>query len=181
MVHHEQNKESEMKTKLLSVVFGAILAIGAFAPFGVSNVSALTLPVSSANNATDGIDNALPVEKAQHQRRKRVFRGGGGRKRVFRGGGGRKRVFRGGGGRRFVYRGNRHGPRFRTRRGRNRHYYNGFWYTVPFWLGTGYYAGQYYGDSHIQWCLRRYRSYNPRTDTYRGYDGYDHRCISPYS
>lgn len=161
MAHHEQNKESEMKAKFFFVVFGAILAIGAFASFGVSNVSALTLLVSSADNATGGIDNALPVEKVQHQRRKRVFRGGGGR--------------------RFVYRGNRHGPRFRTRRGRNRHYYNGFWYTVPFWLGTGYYADQHYDDTHVRWCLRRYRSYNPRTDTYRGYDGYNHRCISPYS
>ena len=34
---------------------------------------------------------------------------------------------------------------------------------------------------HVDWCLKRYRSYRPRTDTFRGYDGKDHRCISPYS
>ena len=41
------------------------------------------------------------------------------------------------------------------------------------------YSG-YRVDAHVNWCLNRYRSYNPRTDTFRGYDGYDHRCISPY-
>jgi hypothetical protein len=25
-------------------------------------------------------------------------------------------------------------------------------------------------------CLARYRSYDPRTDTYVGYDGYERRC-----
>ena len=34
--------------------------------------------------------------------------------------------------------------------------------------------------SHVNWCLNRYRSYNPRTDQYLGYDGYYHYCRSPY-
>jgi len=29
---------------------------------------------------------------------------------------------------------------------------------------------------HIEACLDRYGSYDPRTDTYLGYDGYRHRC-----
>lgn len=33
-----------------------------------------------------------------------------------------------------------------------------------------------YGDSHIARCEARYRSYNARTDTFLGYDGYYHRC-----
>lgn len=33
-----------------------------------------------------------------------------------------------------------------------------------------YYAADPY-DSHVQRCLARYRSYDPRTDTYVGYDG----------
>ncbi|WP_321505824.1 BA14K family protein [Breoghania sp.] len=40
-----------------------------------------------------------------------------------------------------------------------------------------YYRG---GRAHVNWCLRRYRSYNPRTDSYLGYDGRYHRCRSPY-
>lgn len=28
-----------------------------------------------------------------------------------------------------------------------------------------------------RWCAQRYRSFNPRTGTYRGYDGYDHFCV----
>ena len=86
------------------------------------------------------------------------------------------------------YNKHRHGHRYRDRRHGYGHYYRGYWYAVPWWLGAAavtapYYAAprpSYGGDAHVQWCLDRYRSYNPRTDTYRGYDGYDHRCISPY-
>lgn len=50
------------------------------------------------------------------------------------------------------------------------------------WSGYGgHYVEPYQGGSHVDWCLNRYRSYNPSTDTFRGYDGYDHSCISPYS
>jgi len=193
-----------MKTQFLSAMFGAVLAIGAIALFGQSqSASAMTLPVNSIKNTPANVATGLPVTKVQHQRRNRVIHRGGGRRVIRRGGGGRRvirrgggrrvirrggggrRVIRRGGGRRFVYSGRRHGPRLRHRRGRNRHFYNGFWYAVPWWLGTTYYNGPYidepyYGDAHVEWCLRRYRSYNPATDTYRGYDGFDHRCISPY-
>ena len=33
----------------------------------------------------------------------------------------------------------------------------------------------YYGD-HVSVCLARYKSYDPRSDTFLGYDGYRHRC-----
>jgi hypothetical protein len=33
---------------------------------------------------------------------------------------------------------------------------------------------------HVRWCLERYRSYNPATDRYTGYDGRSKRCHSPY-
>ena len=29
----------------------------------------------------------------------------------------------------------RHGERFRSRRGNHRHFYNGYWYAYPWWLG----------------------------------------------
>ena len=28
-----------------------------------------------------------------------------------------------------------------------------------------------------RWCAERYRSFNPKTGTYRGFDGYDHFCV----
>jgi len=45
--------------------------------------------------------------------------------------------------------------------------------------GYGYDSGYAYqggGVDHIQYCMNRYRSYDPRSDTYMGYDGYRHRC-----
>jgi BA14K-like protein len=49
--------------------------------------------------------------------------------------------------------------------------------------GYGYesdygYAGGYgnEGDAHIQYCLNRYRSYDPNSDTFMGYDGLRHPC-----
>jgi hypothetical protein len=35
-------------------------------------------------------------------------------------------------------------------------------------------------QAHVDWCLASYRSYNPATDTFMGYDGYAHYCQSPY-
>ena len=34
--------------------------------------------------------------------------------------------------------------------------------------------------AHVNWCLRRYRSYNIYTDTFTGFDGRQHYCNSPY-
>ena len=87
--------------------------------------------------------------------------------------------------RRHRYDRHRHGNRYRHRRHGYGHYYGGYWYRTPWWiLGTGLAIGAGAAaagsNNHVQWCLNRYRSYNVRTDTYRGYDGYDHRCNSPY-
>jgi len=35
-------------------------------------------------------------------------------------------------------------------------------------------------EAHIEWCLDRYRSYNPATNTFTGYDGYQRECRGPY-
>ena len=43
----------------------------------------------------------------------------------------------------------------------------------------GYYYGHYYGSdwrAHVADCQDTYRSYDVRSDTYLGYDGYRHRC-----
>jgi hypothetical protein len=36
------------------------------------------------------------------------------------------------------------------------------------------------GNRHVQWCLNRYRSYNPATDQYLAYAGEYRYCNSPY-
>lgn len=39
-------------------------------------------------------------------------------------------------------------------------------------------ARSYYGGprGHVEACFARYRSYDPRSDTFLGYDGYRHPC-----
>jgi len=147
-----------MKKHLLSTIFGTVLAVGAVASFGqTQSASAMTLPITLDNNASGSIETALPITKVRNKHKRAHRR----------------------------YNRRRHGQRFRSRRGGHRHYYNGFWYAAPFWLGaTTYYRDPYYaprrGSRHVRWCLNRYRSYRLSTDTFRGYDGYDHLCRSPY-
>jgi hypothetical protein len=61
-------------------------------------------------------------------------------------------------------------------------YYPGYYYA------PGYYDNQYYddgavavapgpvGDDAIAYCMQTYRSYDPQSGTYLGYDGYRHPC-----
>lgn len=41
-----------------------------------------------------------------------------------------------------------------------------------------YYEGGYGGD-YVSYCANRYRTFDPRTGTYMGLDGYPHRCVMP--
>jgi hypothetical protein len=95
----------------------------------------------------------------------------------------------------------RHGSRCEYRRGECRHFYHGFYYETPWWTlpfavddtigARRYYEGDddNFGDeddeggwsnSHIEWCLKRYRSYNPRNNTWVAYSGRIRECISPF-
>jgi len=55
---------------------------------------------------------------------------------------------------------------------------------APYYYGSGpyyrYYPGPRYYESlpgdAVDYCLQRFKSYNPRTGTYLGYDGYRHPC-----
>jgi BA14K-like protein len=80
---------------------------------------------------------------------------------------------------------------WRHRRHRNHNNNDWPYYALAFGLGyglggygggygynDGYYGGG--GGGHVEWCLNRYRSYNPRTNLFKGYDGYYHQCNSPY-
>ena len=67
------------------------------------------------------------------------------------------------------------------------YYYRPYYYR-PYYYRPYYYRPYYYQSysyapvrsRHVRYCLNRYRTYNMRTNTFRGYDGYLHRCRSPY-
>ncbi len=158
-----------MTIKLKAVVFSAALAVGGMTTAIMpSTASAMTLNLSPMLAATQGVETANSVEKVGHRRTRRHRRAH----------------------RRFYYSHRRHGRRYRHRRGRHVHYHNGYYYAAPFWLGAlaigsaihqpYYHPPARRHSRHVRWCLNRYRSYRPATDTFRGYDGYDHRCRSPY-
>ena len=91
----------------------------------------------------------------------------------------------------------RDGRRCSERFGNCRHFHNGYYYETPWWtlpliIGGGIaannvyddyddgYDGGGYGSRHVEWCLDRYRSYNPRTNTWVSYSGNVNQCNSPY-
>ena len=54
---------------------------------------------------------------------------------------------------------------------------------IGFALGTAvassYSAPHYYGGSNSDYCARKYRSWDPYSRTYLGYDGWRHACRIP--
>jgi hypothetical protein len=88
----------------------------------------------------------------------------------------------------------RHGMRCGNWSNRCRYHHGGYYYENPWWLGPavgvgialgaagtyGYDRGYGYGNRHVAWCLDRYRSYNPRSNTWVSYSGRVQQCFSPY-
>ncbi len=70
--------------------------------------------------------------------------------------------------------------RHRKRHGKFRHFHDGWWWSDPWWSYDTYATAFAYDDAHVEWCLRRYRSYNIRTNTFVTYKGRIRECISPY-
>ena len=97
-----------------------------------------------------------------------------------------------------------HGPRYNSRnyqrRGNNYYFnghrgyryqrpgyrsYNGMWFPL-----AAFAAGainqprvverRYVGNSHVQWCYDRYRSYRASDNTFQPYNGPRQQCYSPY-
>ena len=79
------------------------------------------------------------------------------------------------------------------------HFYETPWWTLPLIVGGGIAANNYYDNGnddygdyddyddggglssrHVQWCLNRYQSYNPRYNTWVAYSGQVKKCYSPY-
>jgi hypothetical protein len=60
------------------------------------------------------------------------------------------------------------------------------YYGYPGYYGPGYYGPGYYGPAYVvappyaggavAYCAQRYRSYDPYSGTYLGFDGYRHPC-----
>lgn len=130
----------------------AVLLAGALHVSTLTSASAATVP-GAANSGLPQIADANSEVKKVHRRRYRH------------------------------YHRHRHGQRYRRRRHGYRHYHNGWWYAAPWFLAPGIVApAPRYRPrrAHVRWCHNRYRSYNPRTDLFFGYDGRYHRCRSPY-
>lgn len=63
--------------------------------------------------------------------------------------------------------------------GHRRHYRPGFGvYIAPRPIYRERYVRR--GSSHVNWCLARYRSYNPATNRFLSYGGVYKICRSPY-
>jgi hypothetical protein len=179
---------TRLKTVMLSCAMAGILG---FAFSGASQAMPIgALAKSAAETSSIALFHQVQVAPPTPGARvgrggggPRVGRGGGGR-RVGRGGGGR-RIGRGGGGRRGGFRGGRRGGR-------------GLGAAAAIGVGAallGAIAGsaaanrrerevyeevppprRVYRDRDVEYCMRRFRSYNPRTGLYRGYDGRMHPC-----
>ena len=185
----------------LNIAASALIGAGAlFATVGTTTTAALMM--SSTSASAQNVDRYRPGANRGNRGAKRGNRGvNRGNRGVNRGNRGANRAERRGnraerranrsrnharGGQRFRhprYDRNRHGRRYRNRRSGFDHFYNGFYYSSPFWLGAAPYYYSYSGsnwDAHVEWCHDRYRSYNERRDAFKGYDGLWHKCNSPY-
>ena len=62
------------------------------------------------------------------------------------------------------------------------YYYGGYYgggpyYAAPYYApGPGYYDDEGGGGDGVAYCMQRYRTYDPRSGTFRGNDGYRHPC-----
>ncbi len=156
-----------------------IVAGGAFVA-AISGASALTLPAASspAISTAGQIDGVVQqaASKKKHQSRKTYTKSHRSQKSYKKRHGHQKSY------RRFYG----HHPYYRHRHYRSRrpgydYYFGGWWYAEPWWQTTPPpLLPEANGSAHVNWCLNRYRSYNPATDMFLGFDGRYHRCRSPY-
>lgn len=77
------------------------------------------------------------------------------------------------------------GPRCRSWSNSCRFYYGGWYYNSPWWtvpvIGAGVVAlSNGTGNRHKAWCEGRYKTYNPKNNTYVASNGKRKQCNSPY-
>lgn len=89
-----------------------------------------------------------------------------------------------------TYNRNIHGNRCGNWSNNCRYRHGNYWYASPWWalpvvgagIAIGAYDGGYAGNGnrHVNWCMNRYNSYNPRSNTWMSYGGRLRQCVSPY-
>lgn len=158
-----------MRKICLSALAAALIG-GAMLLSGPSPVSATAFPGSAI--ASPG-DTSMVEEVGSHRRSERRARREARRERRYDR---RERRYD----RRW------HGARYSYRRPGFNYHYGGYYYANPWWLaapaiGLGVtIPAAPVGSGHVEWCLNRFRSYDVASDTYLGFDGYRHRCNSPF-
>ena len=129
------------------------------------SMSATTAHAVGGVNPLAGFEAGKSVEQVNFRGRGRGFRG-----RSFRGGRSfRSSRFRGG----------------RSFRGRNRGRNIGIGLASGFLVGSILYSQRkHYGHSalrkHVNWCTKKYKTYNVRSDTFISYKHGKKRCNSPF-
>ena len=153
-----------MRAKLLATTFSALLMAGTVALTTPAVTAAPLGPTAASILKPDG---RLPIENVQFRRR--GFGIGLGVGAAILGGAVIGRALAGPG-----YYGNG--------------YYGGGYYGGGYYARPSYYAPAPlyaapprayepgYGDDTAAYCFSRFRSYDPRSGTYLGYDGYRHPC-----
>lgn len=169
-----------MTNKFSTIALGALLGFSTVAFSGASASAAAMLPLppavtGEANAASDGIIQAKHNQNHNNWNNNKQWN------------------------KRFGKRCNSYNDNCRHRyRGR---YYETPWWTFPVIIGGGIAANNYYNDGyddyddydyddyddgggmssrHVRYCLNKYRSYNPRNNTWVAYSGQVKKCYSPY-
>ena len=150
--------------KLALCATAAALVGGALLSFAPLSVSAAALP----NSAVAAPADSTLIEKVDNHKRKH-----------------RERRHRRDDRHHRKYDSHRHGSRYRYARPGFGYYYDGYYYGSPWWIGpsvgfTVTVPPPVIPYGHVQWCLDNFRTYDVGSDTYIGYDGYRHRCNSPF-
>jgi len=162
-----------MSNKFTSIALGAVLGLSAVAFSGASASAAAMLPLSPAvtGQANDGNNGIVQVDHNNKWKKKKW----------------NNNNWNGN------WNNNNHNWKYRKHR---RSYDNGVYLSLPLILGGAYAANNYYDNGyddyddyddggrasnrHVQWCLNKYRSYNPRYNTWVAYSGQVKKCYSPY-
>ena len=144
------------------VLLGAVLGFGTMAFAGGGASAAALLPLSPLASSQQNVANDGMIQPAASRSDRRL---------------------------RSEWDRNRDGRRCSSRFGNCRHFHRGYYYETPWWtlpliIGGSVAANNYddddYDSAHVEWCLDRYRSYNPRDNTWVAYSGRVYQCNSPF-
>ena len=159
-----------MRVNLPATAFSAALLAGAVA---LTSPAALAAPLGPMTASSVQTDSNLPIEKIQFRRRG-GFGIGLGVGAAILGGAVIGRALAGPG-----YYGN--GYSGGSYYGRS-YYGDGYYARPTYYAPAPVYAAPSrayepgYGDDTAAYCFSRFRSYDPRSGTYLGFDGYRHPC-----